>query len=205
MAQWGKCGAHTHTRACAHCDCSAGNQVAMRCVCCGCDKDAGAFSGAQKRESAAKRTCASCTAAATVNVNDDCSGSGVVPSASAARSGAAQLEARQSIEDTLRTGMGANDAASAEQESTARACSACGKQLAHGGQPPRLEEVWALQAVVLLRQGLSSRALERSGWAQAGVHGADGLHHLLGQRRPTAVHTVRLRVTGRGGLRACGV
>ena len=35
----------------------------MRCVVCGCDKPPAAFSGAQKKRSAAKRKCAMCTAA----------------------------------------------------------------------------------------------------------------------------------------------
>ena len=74
----------------------------------------------------------------------------------------------------------------------------------HCGQPPGLEEVRALQAGVLLRQSMPSRALE-AGRAQAGVQGADGVLHLLGQRRPAAAHPVRLRVPGRGGVRARGV
>ena len=85
------------------------------------------------------------------------------------------------------------DAASAEQAGTTRACSVCREQLVltrgHGGHPMR-----ALQAGVLLRQSMPSRALE-AGRAQAGVQGADGVLHLLGQRRPAAAnHAIGLDV-----------
>jgi hypothetical protein len=64
--------------------------------------------------------------------------------------------------------------------------------------------VWALQAGVLLRESMPSRALE-AGRAHTGVQGTDGVLHLLGQRRPGAAHSVRLRMPGRGGVRASGV
>ena len=94
---------------------------------------------------------------------------------------------------------------------TPGACAACGcffnmfngiKQRAGScRQLPRLEDVRALQAGVLLRQSMPSRALA-AGRAQAGVQGADGVLHLLGQRRPAAAHPGGLRVPGRDGLRS---
>ena len=108
----------------------------MRCVYCGCDKDAGAFSSAQKKKPVAKRRCISCTAAAT----GGCGGSVATLTSSAVSAGAAQLQASQGADDTLGSrpstastpanGTGGNDAASAEHGDATRACSACGKQLA---------------------------------------------------------------------------
>ena len=108
----------------------------MRCVYCGCDKDAGAFSSAQKKKPVAKRRCISCTAAAT----GDGGGSVAALSSSVVSVGATQLQPSQGADDTLGSrpsvasatanGTNANDAASAEQAVTTRACSACGKQLA---------------------------------------------------------------------------
>lgn len=46
-------------------------EPAMRCAWCGCDKDLGAFSGAQKKKPATKRKCTSCTAAATATAMGD--------------------------------------------------------------------------------------------------------------------------------------
>ena len=82
----------------------------------------------------------------------------------------------------------------------------CVRQAArrHHGQPPALAEVQPLQAGVLLRRGLPARALE-AGRPQAGVQGAHGLQHLLGQRRPAAAHPGRMRVPGRSGVRARSV
>ena len=108
----------------------------MRCVYCGCVKDAGAFSSAQKKKPVAKRRCISCTAAAT----GDGGGSVAALSSSVVSVGATQLQPSQGADDTLGSrpsvasatanGTNANDAASAEQAVTTRACSACGKQLA---------------------------------------------------------------------------
>ena len=108
----------------------------MRCVFCGCVKDAGAFSSAQKKKPVAKRRCISCTAAAT----GDGGGSVAALSSSAVSVVVVQLAASQGTNDTLGSrpstastpanGTNADDAASAEQGGTTRACSACGKQLA---------------------------------------------------------------------------
>ena len=114
----------------------------MRCVCCGCDKDAGAFSGAQKKKAVAKRSCISCTAAAATGDAVD-SSSVVAKTSSAVSAGAAQRAVSQGADDTPSTtpstaatpvsGTASGTdayAASAEQGGTTRACSACGKQLA---------------------------------------------------------------------------
>ena len=66
----------------------ASREVAMRCVCCGCDKDCGAFSGAQKKKAAAKRKCTSCTA-----TGNDGTGSAAASSSSVVSAGVTQLEA----------------------------------------------------------------------------------------------------------------
>ena len=72
----------------------------MRCVCCGCDKDAGAFSGAQKKKAVGKRRCVSCTAAAATD--DDVDSSSVVARySSAASGGAAQRALSQGADNML--------------------------------------------------------------------------------------------------------
>ena len=68
----------------------------MRCVSCGCDKDAGAFSGPQTKKPVAKRKCISSTAAATGD------GSVATSSSSAVSVSAAQREA--SAADTRSSG-----------------------------------------------------------------------------------------------------
>ena len=115
----------------------------MRCVYCGCDKDAGAFSSAQKKKPVAKRRCISCTAAAA----GDGGGSVAALSSSVVSAGAAQLAFSQDTDDPLGSrpstastpanGTNANDAASAEQGGASRACSACEKQLASTVENPQ--------------------------------------------------------------------
>ena len=109
----------------------------MRCVHCGCEKDAGAFSGAQKKKPVAKRTCISCTAAAATS---DGGGSVAARSSSGLSAAAAHREASQGTDDTLSTrpstaatpasgtGHGGSGAASAEQGGAVQGCAACGKQ-----------------------------------------------------------------------------
>lgn len=70
----------------------------------------------------------------------------------------------------------------------------------HCKQPPELEKVRAVQAGVLLRQGMPSPALE-TGRAQAGVPRAVCVHDLSGQRGVPAAHPVRMCVPLRHGVR----
>ena len=108
----------------------------MRCVYCGCDKDAGAFSGAQKKKAVGKRRCISCTASAAATGGAVDSSSVAARSSSAASAGAAHRAvniskgADNTLSTTPSTAGNDIDAASAEQGGTARACSACGKQRA---------------------------------------------------------------------------
>ena len=112
----------------------------MRCGCCGCDKDASAFTGAQKKKSAANRNCAFCTAAGAVNgIGNVDDGGSVAANSSAVHSGAAEFErcdvtalstSTPSTAATPASGTGGKDAASAGQGSKTRACSGCGNQLA---------------------------------------------------------------------------
>ena len=86
----------------------------MRCACCGCDKDLGAFSGAQKKKPASKRKCTSCTAAtaaatttagASSKGDADAEGVGgvVARSSSVVHTGTADFEGGRSEDDTLST------------------------------------------------------------------------------------------------------
>ena len=115
----------------------------MRCVNCACDKDAGAFSCAQKNMPVANRKCISCAAAGTGHGD----GSVATLSSPVVRAGSAELHASQGADETLcsrpsvaatpANGTGSNDTASAEQGGTARACSACGNQLAGTADIPQ--------------------------------------------------------------------
>ena len=94
----------------------------MRCVHCGCDKDAGAFSSAQKKKPVAKRRCISCAAAAARDGGGSVAALAAL-AASAMNAGVAQLHDSQGADDTLcsrpsvtatpANGTGSNDTASA--------------------------------------------------------------------------------------------
>ena len=74
----------------------------MRCVHCGCNKDAGAFSGAQKKKAVGKRRCISCAAAAATG--DDVGSTSVAARASSvASAGAAQRAVSPGADNTLST------------------------------------------------------------------------------------------------------
>ena len=96
--------------------------------------------GPRKKKAVGKRKCISCTAATagkSWSATGDGGSSVAARSSSAASTGAAQCEASRGADDTLSAGTNAaaiaatdgEDAASAKQGDTARACSACRKQL----------------------------------------------------------------------------
>ena len=129
----------------------------------------------------------SCTAAAATG---DGGGSVAAQNSLVVRTSAAHLDASQGADYTLSTRLSSQHRRYPSQRNRwQRGARGHNKRVlgvreavrGHCGQPPGLKEVRALPAGVLLRQSMPSRALE-AGQAQAGMQGANGVLHLLGQR-----------------------
>ena len=105
----------------------------MRCLVGGCDKAPAAFSGAQKKRSAAKRKCTSCAAAKGSDAHVHAGATS--PSLASDATDNARLEDTPSTTTTATSpdclaGAAVEDKASDDGEADTMACSACGKQLA---------------------------------------------------------------------------